>query len=70
MTNTWKIFAFGAAAIAVLAAANLEVRSHGRDNVITKVGYAQPASFETPALYGSDSTISTYGLDSGRTIDW
>ena len=70
MTNTWKIFAFGAAAIAILAAANLEVRSHGRDNVITKVSYTQPASFETPALYGSDSTISTYGLDSERTIDW
>ncbi len=70
MTNTWKIFAFGTAAIAILAAANLEVKSHGRDSIITKASYAQPASSETPALYGSDSTISTYGLDSQRTIDW
>ena len=70
MTNTWKIFAFGTAAIAILAAANLEVKSHGRDNVITKISYPQPASSETPALYGSDSMISTYGLDSQRTIDW
>jgi hypothetical protein len=70
MTNTWKLFAFGTAAIAVLAAANLEVRSHGRDNVVTKASRAQPASFATSALFGSDSTISTYGLDSQRTIDW
>jgi hypothetical protein len=47
MTNTWKIFAFGSGAIAVLAAANLEVRSHGRDNVVTRVSYAQPTSFVT-----------------------
>jgi hypothetical protein len=70
MTNTWKIFAFGAGAIAVLAAANLEVRSHGRDNVVTRVSYAQPTSFVTDAVYGADPAISTYGLDPQRTIDW
>jgi len=70
MTNTWKIFGLRHSCDRHPGGANLEVRSHGRGNVITKVSYAQSASFETPALYGSDSTISTYGLDSQRTIDW
>ena len=69
ITNTWKIFAFGAAAIAILAAANLEVKSHGRERLVTQVNYVQPTSFATN-VYGSDAAISTYGLDPQRMIDW
>jgi len=55
-------------AFAILAAANLEVKSHGRDKLVTQVSYVQPTFFETNA--GSDAAISTYGLDPQRTIDW
>ena len=62
----------GVAAVIVLVAANVNVFSHAREAAITQHPLVSelPAAFKTTPIVGSNSSISTYGLDTGHVTDW
>jgi hypothetical protein len=65
-SNTWKALGFAAAAvIAVLVVANV-------DGYPSKQSFKSETTptFATNYIYGSDASISTYGLNHRRNTDW
>ena len=72
MANTGKLLIVGAAAVAMLIVANLDGASRAREYTVSQQSakYERPAAFETNPIYGSDASISTYGLDTGHNTDW
>jgi len=73
MAHTGKLLIVGAtAAIAMLIVANFDGASRAREYTVSQQSakYERPAAFETNAIYGSDASISTYGLDTGHNTDW
>jgi len=71
MANTGKLLIVGAtAAIAMLFVANLDGASRAREVSQQSAKYERPAAFETNPIYGSDASVSTYGLNTGHNTDW
>jgi hypothetical protein len=73
MTNTGKLLIVGAtAAVALLIVANVEGASRPRENTVGQLSptYERPATFEVSLIYGSDASISTFGLDTTHNTDW
>jgi hypothetical protein len=56
----------------MLFVVNLDAASRAREYTVSQQSakYERPAAFETNAIYGSDASISTYGLDTGHNTDW
>jgi len=73
MAHTGKLLIVGAtAAIAMLFVVNLDAASRARESTVSQQSakYERPAAFETNPIYGSDASISTYGLNTGHNTDW
>jgi hypothetical protein len=65
-SNPWKILGFAAAAvIAVLVVANVD-RYPSKQSFKSEM----TPTFATNHIYGSDASISTYGLNYRRSTDW
>ena len=59
MPNTGKLLIVGATAMLIVANAQVTVSQQTSST-------ERPAVFETNMIYGSDASISTYGLDPAR----
>jgi hypothetical protein len=72
MLNRKYVLVGATAVIGLLVVATVEVASHPREYAVDQqtFKFERPASFETTLIYGSDASVSTFGLDSTHSTDW
>jgi hypothetical protein len=72
LSRTWKLGIVVVVLGITLFAAETVLNTKGTEPAVaapTSVSN-RPTSFETDPIAGSDASISTYGLDPERIIDW
>jgi len=70
-SRAWTYVGVVAALTTAVIVADVKFNSQASEQTVVQRAYVwQQDTIKTNPIHGSDASISTYGLDPARTIDW
>lgn len=71
-SRAWTYVALAAVATTGVILADVKFHSHASEQFVTQRAFnsQQQDTIRSNPIHGSDASISTYGLDPARTVDW